>query len=249
MNLWQQCQGEQHLQTLQGTLFRLVESQEQVATLGYVDNLAEQALLEQMLEDVKPPSPLDASGLHYLLRTPFRYPPLPWGSRFGSVHEPSLFYGALDTPTALAETAYYRLLFWHSMVAPAPKTQLRTQHTLFSVGYRSGRAVALHQPPFAAHEALLRHRSHYHACQQLGAAMRASAVELFEYRSARAPAGGLCVALFSPSPFLQKRPRNSARWFCEVTAEQVTFKALQADQLIHFAARDFLVDGELPHPA
>ena len=57
---------------------------------------------------------------HYLLATPFRYPPLPYGSRFGSRFEPSLFYGARSASTALAESAYYRFVFWSGMATPPP---------------------------------------------------------------------------------------------------------------------------------
>ena len=45
MSLWQQCQGELQIKPIKGELLRLVESQEQIATLGYVDTLEEQALL------------------------------------------------------------------------------------------------------------------------------------------------------------------------------------------------------------
>lgn len=77
--IWRQCKGERHIRPLQGRLVRLVESQEQVATLQLVDTLEEQALLEELLESSKPPVPADAEPLHYLLKTPFRYPPLRWG--------------------------------------------------------------------------------------------------------------------------------------------------------------------------
>ena len=60
-----------------GRLLRLVESQEQVATNSLVRTLAEQALLEDLIEASKPPLPATGHGLHYLLATPFRYPPLP----------------------------------------------------------------------------------------------------------------------------------------------------------------------------
>ncbi len=46
------------------TLWRLVENQEQVATLGYVDSLEEQALLEALLDETKPPAPPDTEKLH-----------------------------------------------------------------------------------------------------------------------------------------------------------------------------------------
>ena len=101
-------------------------SQEQIATLGYVDTLAEQALLEQMLDDVKPPYRADTDGLHYLLKTPFRYPPLKWGSRFGRIHEPGIFYGGCSTEATLAEAAYYRFVFWYSMDGEPVKETIST---------------------------------------------------------------------------------------------------------------------------
>lgn len=118
--IWRQCKGERHIRPLQGRLVRLVESQEQVATLQLVDTLEEQALLEELLESSKPPVPADAEPLHYLLKTPFRYPPLRWGSRFGRRHEPSLFYAALKLETAMAESAYYRCVLWSGMAVPPP---------------------------------------------------------------------------------------------------------------------------------
>src|SRR3546814_9169694 len=115
--------------------------QEQVATLGYGDTLEEQALLESLIDAAKPPYPEDDAGYHYLLKTPFRYPPLPWGSRFGRTHEPGIFYGGGSVGTTLAESAYYRFVFWHSMDAPPPKAQIHSQHTLFSVGYKTPQGV------------------------------------------------------------------------------------------------------------
>ncbi|MGY3822375.1 hypothetical protein [Acinetobacter haemolyticus] len=75
-NLWQSCEGNKQVSPLSGTLYRLVESQEQIATRQLVDTLEEQALLEDMLELVKPPYPPKSEHLHYLFKTPFRYPPL-----------------------------------------------------------------------------------------------------------------------------------------------------------------------------
>src|SRR5690606_6678737 len=43
------CTGAKHIRPIKGTLRRLVESQEEVATLEYVDTLEEQAVLEEML--------------------------------------------------------------------------------------------------------------------------------------------------------------------------------------------------------
>jgi len=50
-------------------------------------------------------------GLDYLLFPPFRYPPLKWGSRFGTEYQRGLFYGSQLLATALAEVAY--IWGWH----------------------------------------------------------------------------------------------------------------------------------------
>lgn len=109
---WEACLAQTKTLRLSGQLLRLVESQEQVATNQLVSSLDRQAVLEDLLETTKPHLRPGTERLDYLLATPFRYPPLKHGSRFGTRSAPSLFYGALKTGTVLAEAAYYRFLFW-----------------------------------------------------------------------------------------------------------------------------------------
>lgn len=248
-DIWERCQGGQYIQPLSGTLYRLVESQEQVATLHYVDTLEEQALLEDLLEQVKPDHPLPVEGLHYLLKTPFRYPPLAWGSRFGRTHESGIFYGGCAIATTLAEAAYYRFVFWYSMQGEPVKDHLRSEHTLFSAGYRCARGIRLQEPPFQAHEKLLRHPQAYAPTQQLGSAMRAAEVEAFEYRSARDPGQGICVGLFTPRALRNKKPSAMHQWLCEITADTVQFRRFGDKETLAFPLPTFLVDGKLPLPA
>ena len=111
--IWERCNGAAHIRPINGRAYRLVESQEQVATLGYVDSLDEQAVLEDLLEATKPANLPDAEPYHYLLKTPFRYPPLKWGSRYGRQHEAGIFYAGKSVATTLAESAYYRFVFWY----------------------------------------------------------------------------------------------------------------------------------------
>ena len=51
-------------------------------TRKLVDNLAEQEILEGLVDATKPAVPTECEGLDYLLSTPFRYAPYPKGSRF-----------------------------------------------------------------------------------------------------------------------------------------------------------------------
>lgn len=250
MDIWQNCHGQQHIKPLRGRLVRLVESQAQVATLQLVDTLAEQALLEQLLETSKPPVPASADALHYLLKTPFRYPPLRWGSRFGRVHEPSLFYGALRLETAMAEAAYYRFLLWDGMRIAPPSGRILSEHCTFEARYQVEFGIQLQHAPFAEYHPQLADVSDYRATQSLGAAMREAGVEAFEYRSARCPLGGNNVALYVPAALADKRPRNLLSWLCETTAEYVAFKNAQIpDTPKLFQVEAFWLDGQLPRPA
>ena len=131
--VWEACQSAP-IARIRGTLLRLVESQEQVATNSLVDSAAEQAVLEEFLERSKPPLRPGTERMPYLLHTPFRYPPLRHGSRFGARFEPSIFYASLKERTVLAEAAFYRCGFWSGMAQP-PRSELITQHTLFWAGY------------------------------------------------------------------------------------------------------------------
>lgn len=228
-------------------MIRVVESQEQVATRTLVDDLAEQALLEELLESSKPPMPADSLRLDYLLASPFRYPPLKYGSRFGSREEPSLFYGALTLPPALAETAYYRLVFWSGMAEAPPRGRLTTQHTLFAARYASRRGLYLHEPPFSAYEAALTDPRSYRATQQLGRNLREAGIGLFVYRSARDPEGGLNIALFTPRAFPEPGPQWKQTWLCDTRAEDVAFYHKTQGTRI-YRLDQFLVDGQLPSP-
>ncbi len=232
---------------LDGTVFRLVESQEQVATNALVATFAEQALLEDLIEGSKPPAAHDVSGLHYLLSTPFRYPPLPWGSRFGTRFELSLFYGARSAATALAESAYYRFVFWSGMAEPPP-APLDTRHTLFTAQIRTARGLRLQEPPFEQFEPALTDRRSYAATQALGSAMRDAGIEAFEYLSARDPERGLNVALHTPGAFADPRPTGLDEWLCETRADRVSYYSRHGGGMREFPLATFLVDGRLPAP-
>ncbi len=244
--IWEACRERVAPARLAGTLLRLVESQEQVATNRLVDDLDEQRILEDLLEATKPPPPADAPR-HYLLHTPFRYPPLRHGSRFGSRHEPSLFYGSLALGTLLAEAAYYRFFFWYGMEVAPPKPLL-TQHTVFEAGYAAERALALHAPPFAAFGQRLTHPADYSATQALGRALRAAGIEAFQYTSARDPEAGLNIALFTPRALAGERPLSQERWLCETAGDRVRFLGRGAAAQ-EFPVAAFVVDGALPQPA
>lgn len=245
---WGACLAQAAPGLLAGTLLRLVESQEQVATNQLVSSLGRQSVLEELLEQTKPPLPHGTEGLHYLLATPFRYPPLQWGSRYGTRAEPGLFYGSLTTTTVLWEAAFYRFVFWHGMKTPPP-AKLDTQHTLFGAEYLTVYGLRLQDAPFKAFQATLTDPADYRESQALGHKMREMRVQAFECISARDPAHGINVALYTPEALANPKPVSQEAWLGEVDGAHVKFRAAHGKDVHDFPLEAFLVAGKLPQPA
>ncbi|WP_166264143.1 RES family NAD+ phosphorylase [Marinobacter caseinilyticus] len=252
---------EAAVSTFQGELFRVVESQEEVATTQLVDNLAEQAVLEDMIELSKPPRPESTAKLHYLLATPFRYPPLRYGSRFGRPYEKSLFYGGTSIEAALVESAFYRFVFLRDVVVPfaAP---LKSEHLLFSARYLAQRGIKLQASEWRAEQDELTDPGHYDYCQNLGSTMRNMGIDAFQYPSARArqlnryfPGQGqndVNGALFNPTPLMDRQPQSQLHLLMTTEPDTVMMRLQQQDgtrQSYTFHATPFLVNGRLARPA
>src|SRR5215207_5742637 len=94
-----------------GECWRLVEAQHKVSTTRLV-RPEHQARLEEIIEETKPVYPAGCDHLDYLLKTPFRYRPALNGSRWrGQNQLDGAAYYAAEEVTAVAEIAFYRLLF------------------------------------------------------------------------------------------------------------------------------------------
>lgn len=245
---WDACLARARPSPISGCLFRLVESQEEIATNQLVSSLERQSVLEEMLESTKPPLRQGTQRLHYLLATPFRYPPLKYGSRFGTRAEPSLFYGSLGLPTVLAEAAYYRFVFWRGMTVP-PRGKLDTQHTLLTSEYRTQLGLRLQEPPFDVVKDLLTAPDDYRTTQALGSKMRVAGIEAFEFPSARDPDGGINVALYTPDAFPNDGPSSTEPWMCELTGTHAKFSARRGRLVHDFPIEMFYVSASFPRPA
>ncbi len=247
-SIWTRCAGDSRVRTLQLEACRVVEAQHQVSTRKLVDSLAEQILLEELIESAKPPD-RTRGRLHYLLWTPFRYPPLTHGSRFGSRHEPGIWYGSESWRSAFAEVAYYRLLFLEG--TRAELGLMTTQLTAFTVRVGSARAIDLLAPPFNAHRPTIASPTTYEETQALGRAMRDAGVELFRYPSARDAPDGVNVGIFSAAAFGTAKPRSLQTWHCTATRQRVELikRDYFESSAFTFPRQLFLVDGALPAPA
>lgn len=180
------------MQPTRGRVYRLIANMEPLASLSYVDDLAEQLLLERMLEQVKPPLPEAAEPLHPVLRAAFRYPGLPQGNRLSRAHEPGVYYGGSTGELALADAAYARLLFMHSIAANTlPDMPIRSEHRLVLASYRAERGVRLSAADIAGWYPPMGEVAAAEA-QPLMTRLRRQGVEVVEYQT-RTPLGSSAV--------------------------------------------------------
>jgi len=248
-SIWTRCAGRSELRPLRGRFCRVVEAQFRNSTRKLVDSDAEQEALEALIDRAKDPVPPGFEDLHYLLYTPFRHPPLRNGSRFGTRQERGILYGARELPTALAEVAYYRLVFLEGTAADLG--DLQVDLTAFWFGISAARGVDLSAPPFGDYEARISSPSQYGASQRLGAEMRGDGVQAALYVSARATGRALNLAVFD-NAFQPRRPLREQMWSCTANRRGVEFRSrglLGAAQHHAFARAQFEVAGKLPAPA
>lgn len=247
-SIWTRCAGDSKVRPLRLSPWRVVEAQHQVSTRKLVDSFEEQVLLEEMIDRVKPPD--QTSGrLHYLLSTPFRYPPLRHGSRFGGRRERGVWYGSEDRRTAFAEVAYYRLLFLEG--TKAALGTLETALTAFTARVRTARGIDLVVPPFAEQRRAIASPTSYASSQALGTVMRQASVDAFRYPSARDALDGVNIGVLNPAAFGNAKPRSLETWHCAASFERV--EVTQADyfkrETFAFPRSQFLIKGVLPAPA
>ncbi|MBU1334242.1 MAG: RES family NAD+ phosphorylase [Alphaproteobacteria bacterium] len=229
-----------------GTAWRLVEAQHRVSTLRLVETLAEQQLLEEILDESKPVVPAECQGLDYLLSTPFRYgAAYPHGSRFRRAGRTlGVFYAAETVETAIAELAFYRVLFF----AESPGTELpegASDYTAFSVALDVGSMLDLTAEPLSADAALWSDLVDYTACQALADAARGVEVALLRYRSVRDPAHGANLAVLSCRAFSQPAPLSRQTWKIRLGPGRVQALCEFPVVSLEFAVGDFAVDPRL----
>ena len=183
-----------------------------------VDSLEEQASLELILEDSKPPLPPQARQLHYLLATPFRYRPH-GGSRFRAGFDAGVWYGAEVLRTALAEKSYWRLRFL--LDSPATPDLKPVPHTAFRAAVRTAAALDLTVEPLLRDRPVWTHRVSYQGTQAFGAMARAALIQLIRYESVRDPEHGGCAAVLNAVAFGRGKPHSQHTWFIAASRERV----------------------------
>lgn len=250
-SIWTQCEALFSERPLAGLPWRAAEAQHVNSTRKLVDSDDEQEVLERWIDSAKPPWPTDRRfrGLHYLLATPFRYPPLRYGSRFGTRHERGIYYCSERQSTVFAEKAYYALVFLegtHAELGPLTRPLI-----VFQARVSTRRGADLTQAPFERFTDQISSPLNYAASQPLGTALRGADIHAFRFRSARDPAGGANLGLFEPVFTAKKRaPTNAEAWICTATRAHVEFKPGPAvtRSRTRFPRATFEVAGALPVP-
>jgi RES domain len=222
------------------TLHRVVEAQHLASTMRLVDSLEEQATLEGILEQSKPPLPQQALGLHYLLATPFRYRPH-CGSRFRGAFEAGVWYGAEALRTALAEKSYWRLRFL--LDSPATPDLKPVPHTAFRALVRTSTALDLTAEPFLRQRGEWTSRTDYARTQELATNARAAGIVCIRYESVRDPQHAACAAILSPLAFGRGRPRAQETWFIAASRERVRCARDERDGASFEFSREQLLGG------
>ncbi|QID19819.1 RES family NAD+ phosphorylase [Nitrogeniibacter mangrovi] len=200
----------------------MVEAQHVASTMKIVDSPAEQDVLEALLDGAKPALPPEAEPLDYLLATPFRYPPLPGGSRFRSGIDPGVFYGADTVATAGAELGYWRWRFLHDAVdlerlEPVPHTAFGAEVATTTVDVRCA--------PFDRDAEAWTHPTDYRHTQAFARVARSARVGGILYRSVRSAVPAWCLALLTPAGFAHRKPLAATQtWWLAVSVDGVQWR-------------------------
>ncbi len=224
-----------HARPYRGRVIRMVEGQHRIATNRLADSGADQALLEALADDVKPALPPAVQRLPWLLAAPFRYG-LGRPSRFrGSDVLPGIFYAAEDIATAVAETAYWRLVaFARSPGFRRPRTP--TPMSAFAVHVASDRTLDLTQAPFDTPAGRWTHPTDYTATQALAAAARVAGIGALRAPSARAP--GTNVAVLDPAALVPP-PAPHSSWAFLATHDGLIATREMRSEALRFTAAGF----------
>ncbi len=231
----------------QSDAWRVVETQEIAATAAITASAAEQSRLEELLEASKPALAPDLARLSYLLFTPFRYPPLRYGSRFGSEFERGIFYGALELATAFAESAVYLWLFRAGPVDLGPLEVIRDQRSSYRVPVATPLGLDIRESAFVDVRGELTRRDDWGAPQRFGRDARDVGVQAIWYPSCRY--AGTNLAVLDPAALAANRESDVQAWNLRLDSERCWFGSQTRGDSHEFTFDQFADNGAIPHPA
>lgn len=228
-----------------GFCWRVVEAQNHVSTFKLTDNKSEQTLLEQIIENSKPMVPPECRHLNFLLYTPFRYGTYKSGSRFRRAGMTlGVFYAAESVETAIAESAFWRLIFY----SESPDTPWPTnpgQYTAFSCEYATDRAVDLARPPLDARRENWMHPTNYDQCQALADVAREGQIDIIRYSSVRDPKHRANIAILTCRAFSRANEAARQTWHIYLSGNGARTRCEMPPQTLDFNRQDFAIDPRI----
>lgn len=236
--------------------WRIVEDQSKSTTRKFVDSAEEWEILEGLLDASKPSIKRQEDekylkGLHYLLLTCFRYPPLKWGSRFGTKLERNLLYSSKDLETAMCESAFYMFSFLRASLSEKLGGKSLSR-TAFSINIESTRYLDMCTQPFSDYRNIISSKVCYQESQEIGKQLRDQNVECFSFYSARSLRNGINIAVYTPRALPKNKniEKSFTHLNCYTTKNEIefTFSLKEKNQTVQFNYNHFLVDGYLPIP-
>ncbi|MCF6324278.1 MAG: RES family NAD+ phosphorylase [Gammaproteobacteria bacterium] len=226
--MWTPTALASEVRPVSGIAWRVVENQHISSSRKLVDNIDEHDLLEEILEENKPGYLQGTEGLHYLLKTPFRYkPPKKHGSRFRrSMEKTGVFYCADNIRTALAEYTYHRLQFFlNSPGTTFPENEETL--TVFTIVFSTDNGLNLMEPKLNRDEADWLSND-YASTHELALNARKADVKLITYQSCRDNQSGVNHAILDPSAFKSKAPTALQTWFLYLDKTEVNCRRAHA---------------------
>ena len=222
---------ESELRPYRGRVYRIVEAQHRISTNRLADSNADQALLEELADEVKPALPESARQLPWLLASPFRYG-LGRPSRFRAAHVlPGILYASEAIETAVAEAAHWRMVaFSRSPGFRLPRTP--TPMSAFSTMVTTDRLLDLFSGALGTQHAIWTHPTDYAQTQALADVARTLNTGAIRAPSARQK-GGVNVAVLDPAA-LSPNVRPHSSWAFLVTRDGLLAIRELSDQTMRF---------------
>lgn len=223
---------------MSGLCWRTVDAQRARTLARLTDSFAEQDVLNGILG---PPRML---GLDPLLAAPFGGAPYRTASRFrpGGAAQ-GVYYASELRETSLAETAFYRLLFFlesPAMTWPANAIPLM----LISVSWTTARGLDMMAEPLSASRAAWTHPTDYTACHGLALAARDAQADAIRFESVRDPEGRPNLALLTPAAFARTEPLSRESWTMSVRPGAVSAES-ETEQRVVFPVAVFAGDPRI----
>ncbi len=210
------------------TVFRIVETDQTIGTIKISKSLDDQNRLEELIDETKPVN--TNFPVHYLISTPFRYPPLKWGSRFGTILMNSYFYASHSYKTCLIECAYYRFKFLNDLVIPFEEP-LNNNYLLFTVKTNTASGLDLTVPNFKKIFNKITDPDDYTFTHKIGKwAVVENDFNMIKFPSARHKEG-INFAVADIKCIKSKKPKIISRIACISTNTNVVFEV--DDELIN----------------